>query len=148
MEFLGIVETHRTAEVIGDDPPVRCDNRKSRAKKTFSVRGARTWRRQCVIQTENMRAEGTSASVGFSREITAKVEQTLQQTVRNSYSRTNEVQETYEQSVDVEVPAGVLELVTLTWKKIWQHGYIKIRLNGFPVEAPFEELVGVGFDIK
>ena len=148
IEFLGIVESERIAEPIADDPPVQCDNSRSQSEKTFNVRAARTWRRQYVIQAENTRTEGSSASVGFNREVTAKVERTLQQTLRESSSRTYEQQETFEQSVSVTVPAGVQELITLSWKRIWQLGYVKMLVDGTLVEVPFKEQVGVAFDIK
>jgi hypothetical protein len=87
-------------------------------------------------------------AVGLDKEIAAKVEHTLQQTMRESHSRTDELQETYETSVNVTVPAGARELVTLAWKRIWQLGHVKMRVDGVPVEVPFKELVGVNFDIK
>jgi hypothetical protein len=60
VEVLEIIESRRIAEPIGDDPPVQCDNRKSSSEKTFTFRASRTWRREYVIQTENMRTEGSS----------------------------------------------------------------------------------------
>jgi hypothetical protein len=148
VEVLEIIESRRIAEPIGDDPPVQCDNRKSSSEKTFTFRASRTWRREYVIQTENMRTEGSSTAVGLDKEIAAKVEHTLQQTMRESHSRTDELQETYETSVNVTVPAGARELVTLAWKRNWQLGHVKMRVDGVPVEVPFKELVSVNFDIK
>jgi hypothetical protein len=73
VEVLEIIESRRIAEPIGDDPPVQCDNRKSSSEKTFTFRASRTWRREYVIQTENMRTEGSSTAVGLDKEIAAKV---------------------------------------------------------------------------
>jgi hypothetical protein len=148
VEVLGIIESRRIAEPIGDDPPVQCDNRRSPSEKTFTLRASRTWRREYIIQAENMRTESSSTAVGLDKEIAAKVEHMAQQTMRESYSRTDELQETFEASVSVTVPAGELELVTLAWKRIWQLGYVKMRVDGIPVEVPFKKQVGVNFDMK
>ena len=113
VEVLEIIESRRIAEPIGDDPPIQCDNRRSPSEKAFTFRATRTWRREFVFQAENMRTEGSSTALGLDKEVAAKVEHTLLQTMRESHSRTDELQETYETSVSVTVPAANVTLLPL-----------------------------------
>jgi hypothetical protein len=136
----------REAEPIGEDPPKRYDNRGSKSEAKFTVRATQTWRRQYTVQTENLRTVGGTAAIGLNKVVTASLQGKLEQALRKSFSVTDEVTQTFDQSFEVTVPPGKLQLVTLAWKRIWQVGNIKLLLNGESVEVPYRVLIGVDYD--
>jgi len=142
-----VVPLRREEELIGEDPPKRCDNRGSRSEGKFIVRASQTWRRQYTVQTEKLRTVGGAAAVGIDYKIvTAKLQGKLEQALRNSISATEEETQTFEQSFEVTVPPGALQLVTLIWKNVWQVGNINLLLNGQRVEVPYRALIRVDYD--
>ena len=143
IDVVDVVEAGREEEVIGRDTPKRCDNRRSLSEARFTIRASRTWRRQTVVQTENARTIGGTASAGFDA---VKLNMAVQETMRESFSSTNEVTRTFEQAFEVTVPPGVLQMVTLEWKRIWQIGYIVVLMGGARVEVPFKVLVDIDYD--
>ena len=146
IEVIDVVETMREEEPIGQDTPKRCDNRKSKSEAKFTIRASRTWRRQCTMQTERIRTEGNTAAVGLNKIVTANLQQTLQQAMHESFSSTDEVVSTFDQSFEVTVPPGALQTVVLAWKKIWQLGYIRMLVGGIQVDVPFKMLVDIDYD--
>jgi hypothetical protein len=146
IEVVDVVETTREEEPIGQDIPKRCDNRKSKSEAKFTIRASRTWRRQCTMQTEKIHTEGSTAAVGFNKIVTANLQETLQKTMHESFSATDEIVSTFEQSFEVIVPPGALQTVVLAWKKIWQLGYIRLLVGGIQVDVPFKMLVDIDYD--
>ena len=146
IEVVDVVETTREEEPIGQDTPKRCDNRKSRSEAKFTIRASRTWRRQCTMQTERIHTEGSTTAVGFNKIVTANLQETLQNAMRESFSATDEVVSTFDQSFEVTVPPGVLQTVVLAWKRIWQLGYIRLLVGGIQVDVPFKILVDIDYD--
>ena len=100
---------------------VRCSNRKN----TYQRRRRHRW---------------------VNKVITANLQLKLEQAVHETISATDEVEKSFEQSFEVTVPPGMLQTVTLTWKKIWQVGYIKLLLDGHHVEVPYRVLEGIDYD--
>lgn len=146
IEVIGLVESRREEELIGQDTPRRCDNRKSKSEAKFTIRASRAWRRQYTVQTENIRTEGNTTSIGLNKIITANLQLTLQQAIHESFSATDELVRTFEQSFEVTVPPGVLQIVILAWKKIWQIGYVELLVDGIRVEVPFRVLIDIDYD--
>lgn len=146
IEVINLVETAREEEIISQDTPRRCDNRKSRSETKFMIRASRTWQRQYTIQTEDIRTVGGTAAVGVDKLIVAKLELTLQEAVHESFSVTDQMTRTFEQSFEVTVPPGVLQTVILAWKRIWQLGYITLQVDDVRVEVPFRTLVDLDYD--
>jgi len=142
-----VVPLRREEEFIGEDPPRRFDNRGSRSEGKFMVRASQTWRSQYTVQTEKLRTVGGGAEIGINYKIVAaKLQGKLEQALRNSISATKEETQTFEQSFEVTVPPGALQLVTLIWKNIWQVGNIDLLLNGQRVEVPYRALIRVDYD--
>ena len=146
VEVIDFIETGREEEPIGQDTPRRCDNRKSKSETKFTIRASRTWRRQYTIQTERIRTEGATAAVGLNKVVTAKLQLTLQRVIHESFSETSESTRMFEQAFEVTVPPGVLQIVILDWKKIWQVGYVKLLVDGALVEVPFRVLVDIDYN--
>ena len=146
IEVVDVIETTREEEPIGQDIPKRCDNRKSKSEAKFTIRASRTWRRQCTMQTERIHTEGSATAVGFNKIVTANLQETLQKAMHESFSATDEVVSTFDQSFEVTVPPGALQTVVLAWKKIWQIGYIRLLIGGIQVDVPFKILVDIDYD--
>jgi len=146
VKVIDLIESAQEEEPIGQDTPRRCDNRKSKSAAKFTIRASRTWRRQCTVQTERIRTAGGTAAVGLNKVVTANLQLAVQQAIHESSSGTNEMTNTFEQSFEVTVPPGVLQIVILDWKKIWRVGYIKLLVDGVHVEVPFRELKDIDYD--
>lgn len=134
-----VVETHRSEEPLGMEER-SIDNTRSTTTVTRTLKASKEWTRNYSIDLENVRR----GSVGLSIQVLkADVEKTL----REKYSLTEQVHETYGEEIGLTVPARTRVRLVLHWKRIWQHGIVRITYSDNRiVEVPFELAVGITFD--
>jgi hypothetical protein len=136
-----IVETHRTEERIGDE--VRRIENNSAATIQRTVRASREWTHQIEVgRTEeshgSLESKVTIKGVG----LTSQVERSVQKKYDIS---TTEMQK-FDEEVVVSVPANTTIVVTLSWKRIWQNGYLEMTSGHGNI--PFRVCVGITFDLR
>jgi hypothetical protein len=144
-----VTERGRDEERLGDDPPVRYDNRSGGSEQHYTLKASRQWRRQVSITFE--KSQGVTSTAGINvavPHLTASIQQAVTEALKESYSATEEKVESFEQSIDLTVPPHTLVLVTLSWKRIWQNGVVEISAQGDALRIPFRSLAGVAFDVR
>lgn len=148
LEFVSIIETHRSEEILGIDQRI-IDNSKSTSKTTRKFTVSREWSKSYSIQHENTQVNGTELNLGVKLpeiEI-ANIKLTSQETLKSQYSISEGKKETYTEEVQVEVSGYKKLNVIFTWKGIWQHGVIKFRhQDNTEFYVPFKVAVEVTFD--
>jgi len=143
-----VIEQGREEERLGDDPPVRYDNRSSGIEQSYELKASRQWRRQITVNLEEVHNRTRTVGGGLNLpHMTAKIEQAVTQSLKESYSALEEKVESFEQTIKLTVPARTLVLVTLSWKRIWQLGEVNVTVDGESFAIPYRTLAGVAFDV-
>ncbi len=143
-EFLGIIETERSEEIIGVDTRL-IDNSRSSSKliRKFSIN--REWAKVYSIEYEKTQVDGIELGVGVSEAASIKV--ASEKSIRNKYCTSEESREIYSEDVELEIPAFAKLNLIFQWKWIWQHGFILLcNANGNESRIPFRVVVGITFD--
>jgi hypothetical protein len=144
LEFLGIVETHRSDEYIGREERL-IDNLRGAAEVTRKFVVSREWKRECRLGRENSSGTRHGASVDVAK--SAKISSEAQQMLRNHYSVIEGQRQVYTEEIEVRVPKGNAVRVLIDWKYIWQHGEVRFRdSRGVITACPYGAVVGLTFD--
>jgi hypothetical protein len=143
-----LVERGREEEKLGDDPPVRYDNRSSTLEQHYTLTASREWRHEVKVGTERLRGQQTTGGGELSTPpLSLKLEKSINETLKKSYSISVGKVEKFQQTIDLRVPARTLVLITLQWKRIWQVGEILVETRHGSIKVPFSSLAGVAFDV-
>jgi len=144
-----IVERGREEEKIGDDPPLRYDNRTSMLEQHYTIAASREWRREVKVDRETLESGRTTfgAGVQLPQGLGVKVETAISRSLKEAYSTTEGRSEKFEHTIDLTVAPRTLALVTLQWKRIWQVGDIRVVTAQGSTDIPFRSLAGVAFDV-
>jgi hypothetical protein len=140
---LEVVETRRSEEPIGDETRT-IDNRRGNSEVTRVIRASREWSRSVTITDNRARDIGGGISVGPQWvNLHAEIKSILQR----SYSISSDIRETHAEEITFQVPAGSCVQLTLHWKQIVQHGFVRVqeRSRGV-IEIPFKIGIAVTFD--
>jgi hypothetical protein len=140
---LEVVESDRSDEVFGEDRRV-IDNTRSSASLTRTITFTKEWTRTYEVQTEKAEGSGAEFSLGVKEAAGLKV--SSEEKLRNAYSVSHETKETCSEQVTCNVEARTRLTVVVRWKRIWQHGYIRLVRQGAEVRIPFRVAVGMTFD--
>lgn len=139
-----LVETGRSEEGWFDDERV-LDNlgSSSTAHQTISV--SEQWRQTIQLDRERARTSGGGGSldIGGIASIEAKAEQTL----RETYSLTEDRQRSFTAELTIEVPPRTLRHLVLRYRHIFQDGVARLpQSDGSTVEIPFRVALNVTLD--
>lgn len=144
VEVLGIIEMERHEEPIGEERRL-IDNSKSSTKLTRKISISREWTKTYSIEYEKSQIDGTEVDIGVSESVGIKA--SSEETIRKQYSISEEVKETYLDEVEVEVSGFTKLSLAFHWKRIWQHGFIRLcTQNDKELNIPFRIAVGITFD--
>lgn len=138
------VETERTEEALGDERR-QIDNSKSSVELTRRLTIGREWTQSYTLDREKVRSDHSELKVGGAElpSLTLAAENTL----KERYSITSSVKQTYEEEITVVVPQRTSLTLVFHWKRLWQHGNIQAyRANKIFFEMPFKVAVGLTFD--
>jgi hypothetical protein len=100
--------------------------------------------RSLSIEEERTSTKGTAVQLGL--EDIGHVRQATEKALKSKYSISEDTRETYVEDLLFRVPGRTSLVVVLNWKRIWQHGMIRIGSADQTVEVPFKAAVGVTFD--
>ena len=140
--ILDVTETHRSEEPIGTETR-RIDNLAGTARLTRTMRVTREWTRTVSLDHNASSGTTTGAQVGPDwLALQTSVEQSLSQTYSVSTGRREE----FVEEIGVEVEPGTAVTVVLAWKRLWQHGVVRVLSRESPVEVSFRLAVGITFD--
>jgi hypothetical protein len=148
-DVLACQETNQRTVPIGITTHVY-DNRASSIGISPSLLARKTWRQKVEVNLEKLDTQSQKAAAGLSEgPVKASFEQAIKKSIRQAYTRSNETERTYEQTLNFNVPAGKRLTVLLKWKQIWQDGLIKLALTDRQVvNVPFSIALEVAYDLE
>jgi hypothetical protein len=139
-----ITESGRSEEPIGDELR-RVDNSASSTTVTRRLRVSKRWLQKCEVQTEH--AHNTTQGIDLSASTLATFRTTAETAVKQHYSVTVEDEQTFDEEIELTVPARTTTELRLHWKRLWQQGYATVTNDsGTDIAIPFRLLLGVTFD--
>jgi predicted RNA-binding Zn-ribbon protein involved in translation (DUF1610 family) len=138
-----IVETERSEEFIGEDRRV-IDNSRSSGTPTRTFSFSKEWSKTFHIEVERAKTNGVDLTLG--EKDSAALRLSSEKTLRRAYTVSEDTKETSTEEVSCQVPAHRKLTVLVSWKRIWQHGFVQLSRGGVPVKIPFRIAVGVTFD--
>jgi hypothetical protein len=150
---LTVIETERVEEHLGSENRV-IDNSKSGVTVTREFNITKEWSQSYVIDYEKTRALGGEINAGIGKNAAALLQlvsvsfkATFQKTIKDRYSTSEGTKLTYSEKITLQVKEKTKLRVTFEWKRLWQHGLLKISTkNGTEIEIPFRVAIGVTFD--
>jgi hypothetical protein len=78
----------------------------------------------------------------------ATVSSMAKNALATTYHLKNEARKSYTEEIPFDVPPGIRQVVTLTFKRIWQCGVIKLLdVAGNPLEVPYKVAVDLEMDM-
>jgi len=86
--------------------------------------------------------EGTEVALGDLGGYRATVETE----VRRNYAISSEEEQTFEEEIELTVPARTNVQLCLHWKRLWQEGYVVVSQGDQRMTIPFRAVIGVTFD--
>ena len=138
-----IVETKQTVERFRVD--IMClDNLGGTSPLRRSVTKTQEWNRSYEISGDESKTSDKKLSVPLaSGALGLKVERA----VRSSYSLTEDEKAVLTDTFDFEVPPNTLREVSFIYKKVWQHGLVRVDEAGEIRETPFRVAVRLEVDL-
>lgn len=141
---LEVVETRRSEEPMGDETRT-IDNRRGNTEVTRVIRASRDWSRSVTITENRTHDKGGGISVGPPQ--WANLHAEIKSTLQRSYSISSDIRETHAEEITLQVPAGSCLQLTLHWKQIVQHGFVRVQESSpGTIEIPFKVGIAVTFD--
>jgi len=138
-----IVETMRTEELIGDELR-RVDNSSSSTSLVRRLRATRRWAKTYDIQVE--RTSTTTQGLDVALHDLAGYRSVVEAAVKQNYAISTEEEQTFEEEIELTVPARTNVQLCLHWKRLWQEGYVVISDGNVAANIPFRTVIGVTFD--
>ncbi len=140
-----IVEVSRSDEDIGKD--VReIDNSTSSVPVTRKFSFSKEWKKNYKVEYEKIKSSLTELSIG-SEEL-GSLKSSSEEKLRAAYSISTETKEFFSEDVSCDVPARTRLIMNILWKRIWQHGVIKLNTPQGCLDIPYRVLVGLTFDLQ
>lgn len=138
------METIISEEPLGEEQRL-IDNSKSVISLTRRFTISKEWSQFCVIEYEKAQITERELDIGIN--MAASIKMGTEEVLRAKYSISEETRRTYTEEIVLEVPAKTKVRVYMHWKRLWQHGLVKLRdQKNKEIEVPFKVVVGVTFD--
>lgn len=139
-----VIETHRSEEKIGTERRV-IDNSKSSASLSRRFTLSKEWFQAYKVDNEKSRVIRGELNVGIGS--TLGVKSVAETKIRTQYSVSENIRQICTDEVTIEVPPKTALEILFQWKRIWQHGFVRVQDNQTDaVEIPFQIAVGITFD--
>lgn len=144
LRMVNVVETRRIDQPLGSEERA-IDNANSDTTITRSIRATKRWTQSCQLGIEKSQVRGQSANVNLPN--LASLRASMEETLREQYSASTQVEQVFEEEVTVTVPPRTSVHLIMDWKRIIQEGYIRLQESeGMTIDVPFEVAVSVTFD--
>ena len=145
---LTILETERVEEFLGSEQRL-IDNSNSSTNLTRKFTISKEWSQSYTIEYENTTTRGGEGGIGlqFFNFNLGNIKLTTQSNLKEKYSISESSKQTYGEEIVIQIPPHTKLRVFFQWKRLWQHGLIKLKdSNGSECELPFRVVIGVTFD--
>lgn len=143
-QLVEALETHRSEEPLGRDERV-IDNLSNSREVTRKFLVSREWTRDYQLEREQTDRSVDSLAIGSDDIINLSFE--TERLLKERYSLAESTRETYAEEVTLIVPAKARLVVYFQWKKIWQHGIIRVRVASSTIVGyNFRVVSGITFD--
>jgi hypothetical protein len=138
------VETGRREEPLGTETRT-VDNSRSASSSIRRLKARRTWTVRQEVRFEETTRK--SASGGIEVKAVLHLRGELERAVRRSQAAVAQDERTFEEEIEVTIPARTTVDVLLHWKRVWQEGILIVTTSAGEVfEVPYGEVVGLTFD--
>jgi len=145
LTVVAVTETRRSEHPMGtEDRVVDNSANSSPVTRTFMVR--KRWLQTCQVEAEHAVTDRTSFDAKALDLLS--LSSTAERSVRRQYAITTDVEQEYQEEVTLEVPEFRTVTLTISWKRLVQHGEVRMlrSADGARVVVPFAADVGVTFD--
>jgi hypothetical protein len=144
MTVYQIVETVRSEELIGDELR-KIDNSSTSTSAVRRLRAARRWTKTCDVHLE--RASTTIRGWDWIVPNLTGYRSSVETAIKQNYAITAEAEQSFEEEIELTVPARTNVQLRLRWKRLWQEGYVVMTgPDNQMVNIPFRTVIGVTFD--
>jgi hypothetical protein len=145
LTVLEVQETSRSERRFGTDERT-VDNSGSSSPVTRTLTVRKRWLQTCRIDVENATTGGLSVEAGLFNSLT--LSSNVERTIRRQYAISTDVEQEFEEQIELEVPAMKTLILSLDWKRIIQHGQVRLRraADGQLLTVPYEVDAGITFD--
>jgi len=90
----------------------------------------------------------SESSIGVGKGGVATISAMAQNALKTTYRIGQETRKTYTEEIPFDVPPGKRQVMTLTFRRIWQHGILRVvDPNGETKDVPFKVVVDVEMDM-
>ena len=138
-----VVETEQTAERFRVDT-MCLDNRGGTSPLRRSVTKSQEWSRSYEISNEESKTKDKKLSIPLTG---GTLGLKAERAVKSSYSLTEDKKAVLTDTFDFEVPANTLREVSFIYKRIWQHGLVRVEEAGEIREAPYRVALRLEVDL-
>jgi hypothetical protein len=141
---ISILETTRSEEPLGEDHRI-IDNLHSSIHLTRKFTVSKNWSQAYTVGYEHIHTEKGEFGLSVMNQVNLKL--AIEQALKAQYSIAETITRTYSEEVLLDVPARTKLRVTFRWKRLWQHGVVRLQSQpGQCLEVPFQVVVGLTFD--
>jgi hypothetical protein len=141
-----LVETVRAEEPIGDEF-LTIDNSATSTSSLRRLKVTRRWAQKCDIQIERATTSTNDIILSVPYNL-VKYGSKLETAVKKDYGISIGEEQTFEEEIELTVPARTIVKVRLSWKRLWQEGYATVMIESVQVKIPFRTVLGITFDQK
>jgi hypothetical protein len=143
IETVRVMETSRVDEAIGQE--VRRIDNSGPAGAVRRIKATRRWARRVEFSTEDTRTSNQGVDFALTSLIRFKAD--AETAVHRHFGIVEEVEQTFEEEVELSIPPRTVVEFVLEWKRIWQQGVaIGTDTSGAEIRLPFRAIVGLTFD--
>lgn len=144
MTLVGVFESGRSVNRLGTEER-RIDNSSGVGDVRRTITVTKRWIQSCRVEHERTQVNGLSAELKMLNLVTLGAQ--ADSTIRKNYAVSSDVEQTFEETIDLNVPKGASMVLRMEWKQIVQYGWVRFRNQcGEFVDLPFRVDVGLTFD--
>jgi hypothetical protein len=138
-----VTETCRVEEAIGQE--VRRIDNSGPASAVRRLKATRRWTRH--VEFDDDRTNTSSRGVNVNPTFFAGFKASAETTLRSHFGGSDEVEQIFEEEIELSIPPCTAVELVMHWKRIWQEGtVIGIDAGGITIQLPFRAVVGLTFD--
>jgi hypothetical protein len=142
--IINIFETHRSEEYVGQEQRV-IDNTRSNSPSNRKLSISREWSKTYVIEQEKAQRVGGELHAGI--QILAALSASIENAITTKYSIADQNRQFHAEEIEVTIPSRTRLRLFLQWKRIWQHGVVRLRnKKNIEMEVPFQVIIELTFD--
>jgi hypothetical protein len=140
-----VVETYRSERGLGSEDRL-VDNLGNGSPVTRTLKVRKRWLQTCRMDVEQTTTGGVSVESNALDILTLSAK--AERMVRRQYAISTDVEQEFEEQIELEIPAYKSLIISLNWKRIIQHGEVRLlrATGGNLTVIPYEVDVGVTFD--